>query len=43
MKMEIRCLTVARGSKLISVYMVYLQGMFYQFEKNVINAFYNKF
>ena len=42
--MEISCLPVlARGSKIVSVYMVYLQGMSHQFEINVINAFYNKF
>ena len=28
---------------IVSVYMVYLQGISYQFEINVINAFYNKF
>ena len=44
MEMEISCLTVlARGSKIVSVYMVYLQGISHQFEMNVINAFYNKF
>ena len=30
---------MARGSKIVSVYMVYLQGMSHQFEINVINAF----
>ena len=44
MEMEISCLTdTGRGSKIVSVYMVYLQGMSHQFEINVINAFYNKF
>ena len=44
MKVEISCLTVlARGSKIVSVYMVYLQGISHQFEISVINAFYNKF
>ena len=44
MEMEISCLTVlARGSKIVSVYMVYLQGISHQFEISVINAFYNKF
>ena len=42
--MEISCLTVlARGSKIVSVYMVYLQGISHQFEIDVIDAFYNKF
>ena len=44
MEMEISCLTVlARGSKIVSVYMVYLQGISHQFEMDVIDAFYNKF
>ena len=44
MEMEISCLTVlARGSKIVSVYMVYLQGISHQFEIDVIDAFYNKF
>ena len=30
-------------SKIVSVYMVYLQGMSHQCEINVINTFYNKF
>ena len=34
---------LSQGSKIVSVYMVYLQGMSHQFEINVINAFYNKF
>ena len=39
-EMEISCLTaLARGSKVVSVYMGYLQGMSHQFEINVINAF----
>ena len=33
---------MAQGSKTVSVYMVYLQGMSHQFEINVINAFYIK-
>ena len=41
---DVNCLTVlARGSKIVSVYMVYLQGISHQFEIDVINAFYNKF
>ena len=41
---DVSCLTVlARGSKIVSVYMVYLQGISHQFEIDVINAFYNKF
>ena len=44
MKMEISCLTrTGPGIKNCFCYMVYLLGMPYQFEKNVINAFYNKF
>ena len=44
MQMEISCLTVlARGSKIVSVYMVYLQIISHQFEIDVINALYNKF
>ena len=44
MKMEISCLTVlARGSKIVSVYMVYLQIISHQFEIDVMNALYNKF
>ena len=34
---------LAWGSKIFSVYMVYLQGMSHQFEINLSNAFYNKF
>ena len=34
---------LAWGSKIVSVYMVYLQGMSHQFEINLSNAFYNKF
>ena len=42
--MEISCLTrTGPGSKIVSVYMVYLQGMSHEFEINVINAFYIKF
>ena len=44
MEMEISCQTrTGPGSKNCSVYMVYLQGMYHQFEINVINAFYNEF
>ena len=44
MEMEISCLTrTGPGIKNCSVYMVYLQGMFHQFEINAINVFYNKF
>ena len=44
MEMEISCLTVlARGSKIVSVYMVYLQIISHQFEIDVINALYDKF
>ena len=44
MEMEISCLIrTGPESKIVSVYMVYLQGMSHQFEINVINAFYNKF
>ena len=32
-----------QGSKIVSVYMVYLQGMSHLLEINVINAFYQKF
>ena len=34
---------LAWGSKIVSAYMVYLQGMSHQFEINLSNAFYNKF
>ena len=34
---------MARGSKIVFVYTVYLQGMSHQYEINVINTFYNKF
>ena len=44
MEMEISCLTIlTRESEIVSVYMVYLQGISHQFEISVINAFYNKF
>ena len=44
MEMEICCRTLTDpGSKIVSVCMVYFQGMYHQFEINVINAFYNKF
>ena len=44
MDMEISCLTRTRqGSKIVSVYMVYLQGMSHKFEICVINTFYNEF
>ena len=44
MEMEISCLTIlTRESEIVSVYMVYLQGISHQFEIDVINAFYNKF
>ena len=44
METEISCLTrTGPGSKIVPVYMVYLQGMSHQFEINVINALYNKF
>ena len=32
-----------QGSKIVSVYMVHLQGMSHLLEINVINAFYQKF
>ena len=34
---------LAQGSLIVSVCMVYLQGMYHEFQINVINAFYNKF
>ena len=34
---------LSQGSKIVSVYMVYLQGMSHLLEINVINAFYQKF
>ena len=34
---------LALESKIVSVYMVYLQGMSHQFQINVISAFHNKF
>ena len=44
MEMEASCLSrTGPGSKVVSVYIVYLQEMCHQFEINVINAFYNKF
>ena len=44
MEMEISCLTpTGPGIKNVCALMVYLQGMSYQSEINVINAFYNKF
>ena len=40
MEMEISCLTILTlGSEIVSVYMVYLQGISHQFEIGVINAF----
>ena len=39
MEMEISCPTrTGPGSKIVSVYMVYLQRMSHQFEINVANA-----
>ena len=44
MEMKISCLTVvARESEIVSVYIVYLQGISHQFEIDVINGFYSKF
>ena len=34
---------LSQGSKIVSVYMVYLHGMSHLLEINVINAFYQKF
>ena len=34
---------LAQGSLIVFVFIVYLQGMYHEFQINVINAFYNKF